>query len=103
MDEFFVGEIIDNFKKMVLWVIVHVLFFTPELKDEACRHFYTKVVRIPGVCHGSNMVKGFKAIGQTFPQRKFIVRLDYVLGYVKIGLITAVTCLLFYTLAFFMT
>ncbi len=89
MDNFVLGEMVELFRRGILWFIVSVIFTTKELKDEAARHVYSGVVRIPGVCYGHNMVKGYRAIGQIFPQRCRIVRLDYIVGYIKIIMIAA--------------
>ncbi len=89
MDNFALDEIVDWFKRGILWFIVSVIFTTKELKDEASRHFYSGVIRIPGVCYGSNVVKGYRAIGQIFPERRRIIRLDYIGGYIKITIIAA--------------
>ena len=50
MDNLALGEVIDLCKRGVLWIIVTVIFTTKELKDEAGRHCYSGVIRIPGVC-----------------------------------------------------
>jgi hypothetical protein len=89
MDEFRLDDLVDWFKRGILWVIVTVIFTSAELRDEAARHFYSGVIRIPGVCYGFNFWKGYQAIGQVFPERSGRIRLDYILGYVKILLLIA--------------
>jgi hypothetical protein len=89
MEIFSLGALIDGFKRVILWVIVSIIFTTAELKDEASRHICSGVVRIPGVCYGSNLVQGYRAIGKYFPQRCGAVRLDFILGYCKSLLLAA--------------
>jgi hypothetical protein len=76
-------DIVELFKKMVGWIIINIIFSTRELKDEVIRQLDIRQIRIPGVCYGCNVFKGYRAIGEVFPQRSRIVRLDYILGYVK--------------------
>ncbi len=89
MDNFVLDELLDLLKRGLLWFLVSVVFTTKELKEEALRHFYSGVVRIPGVCYGTNLIQGYQAIGKLFPQRHRVVRMDYVLGYIKMLLMTA--------------
>ncbi len=95
MNNFALEEVFNRFKRGILWLIVTVIFSTRELKNEAFNHFHTGVVLIPGVCYGCNLVKGYQAIGKLFPQRRTVIRLDFILGYVKILLIIASFCGLF--------
>jgi hypothetical protein len=83
MENFSLDELVNWFKRGVLWIIITVIFTSQELRDEAARHFYSGVIRIPGVCYGFNFWKGYQAIGRIFPERAGWVRLDYILGYVK--------------------
>ncbi len=83
MNNFILDELIDWFKRGILWIIVTVIFTSRELKDEAKSHIYSGVIRIPGVCYGFNPIKGYRAIGQFFPTRSRTVRLDYILGFIK--------------------
>jgi hypothetical protein len=92
-------ELVDFFKRGVIWIIVTLIFNTRELKDEALRHFYSGVVRVPGVCYGANVVKGYQAIARVFPERCGVVRLDYILGYCKVMLLIAFTCGIFMLIA----
>ncbi len=89
MEEFPIDELILWFKRGILWILITVIFTSAELKDEASRHFYSGVIRIPGVCYGFNIWKGYQAIGQLFPERCRWVRLDYIFGYIKTLLILA--------------
>jgi carbon starvation protein CstA len=92
MNNFSLDSLIDLFKRMVLWFIITVIFTTKELREEALSHFYSGVIRIPGVCYGSNIIKGYQAIGQVFPDRCWLVRLDYLWGYLKMLLLMACVC-----------
>jgi hypothetical protein len=95
MEFFTPSEILDLCKRGLLWFLITVIFTTQELKGEARNHYDFKVVRIPGVCYGFNLIKGFQAIGQIFPERSIIVRVDYILGYFKLILLLACACGLF--------
>jgi hypothetical protein len=99
MNEFSLDELVHIFKRGILWIIVTIIFTTKELKDEASRHFYSGVIRIPGVCYGFNFLKGYQAIGRLFPGRCWLVRLDYIMGYFKLLLITACVVGLFIIMA----
>lgn len=91
MGDFALDELVGFFKRIVLWVIVKVIFFSQELKDEATKQCYSKIVLVPGVFYGLNMFQGYKAIGQHFPGRCNIVRVDYIMGYIKLTLL--ITCI----------
>ena len=89
MNDFALDELIGHFKRGILWIIVKIMFFTPELKEEAAAQCKSDVVRIPGAFYGYNVCRGYRAIGKYFPNRCRIVRLDYILGYAKLTLLTA--------------
>lgn len=101
MGNFILDEIIDRFKKGILWILVNVIFTTPELKNEAYCHVYSGEVRIPGVCYGSNLVRGYLAIGRLFPGRCWQVRLDFILGYLKLFILLACSVAFFLLMAKF--
>jgi hypothetical protein len=98
VNNFALEEILDFFKRGILWIIVNLVFFTRELKNEACNHYYSGTVRIPGACYGYNLVKGYRAIGELFPERRLIIRLDFVLGYLKVLALIFVIFIVFYLL-----
>jgi len=87
MDNFTLEVILEFLKRGLLWFIVTILFTSVELKDEVYRQAYSGVIRIPGVCYGSNFVKGYRMIGRLFPVRCWHVRADFILGYLKLVLI----------------
>lgn len=89
MGNFILDEVIDRFKRGILWILCTLIFTVPELKDEAYRHVYSGEVRIPGVCYGSNLVRGYQAIGRLFPVRCRQIRLDFILGYLKLLILLA--------------
>lgn len=89
MDNYVLEELIENIKRGLVWFIVTVIFTSSELKEEVFRHVYSGVIRIPGVCYGANIIRGYRVIGNLFPRRCHIVRLDFIMGYVKILLIAA--------------
>jgi hypothetical protein len=89
MDNFALGELIELFKRGILWIIITVIFTSHELKEEASKHCYSGIISVPGVFYGFNPIRGYQAIGRLFPGRCGMVRLDYILGYVKSLLITA--------------
>jgi hypothetical protein len=80
-------EIVNGIRRMILWIIIKVMFFTQELQGEATEQCNSKKVLIPGVFYGLNIFRGYQAIGQHFPDRSNIVRLDYLLGWLKLTLI----------------
>ena len=92
MDNLALDEIILKCKQGILWIITTLIFTSQELRDEAFRHCYSGVVRIPGVFYGVDFIKGYCAIRQHFPGRCGLVRLDYVLGYVKTLILTSCAC-----------
>ena len=83
-------ELLNLLKCGLLWYLVTVIFTTAELREEAFRHLNSGVVRISGVCYGYNLIQGYRAIGQLFPNRCWAIRLDYILGYVKMLLLCAI-------------
>jgi hypothetical protein len=91
MYDFMLDELINLVKQGILWFIVTVIFTTKELKQEAFNHLHTGIVRIPGVCYGMNIIRGYRAIGHLYPERCRIVRLDFVWGYLKMALLIACT------------
>ena len=103
MDNFVLDEILYLVKRCVLWFLVTVIFTTRELQDEASNHVLTGTVRIPGVCYGCNLVRGYQAVGKLFPRRSLIVRLDFITGYLKMLLILASVAGLFLLAAPYLT
>ncbi len=101
MNNFAVEELIAWFKRGLLWFLVTFMITTDELKDEAYQQLFSGRVSIPGVCYGLNLIKGYQAIGQLFPQRCRIVRLDFILGYVKLLLLAGLTFIIIFSLAHF--
>jgi hypothetical protein len=91
VDNFTLDELLDWLKRGILWILVTVIFTSRELKDEAQRHLFSGVISIPGVCYGFNPVKGYQAIGQLFPGQSRGIRLDYILGFIKVLLLIACT------------
>jgi hypothetical protein len=87
MDYSVLEEIMAWCQKGMLWFMITIIFTSRELRDEASRHLYQGVVRIPGVFYGFNVLRGYSAIGQMFPARSHSVRLDYILGYLKMFLL----------------
>ncbi len=91
-------EIVGGIRRFILWIIVKVMFFTQELRSEACQQCDSKKVLVPGVFYGLNLIRGYQAIGQHFPERSNIVRADYLLGWLKLVLITTFMCIIFLVL-----
>ncbi len=89
MDYSILQEILALCQRGLLWFMITIIFTSRELREEASRHLYLGLVRIPGVFYGFNVLRGYSAIGQLFPDRSHSVRLDYVLGYLKMFLLTA--------------
>jgi|WetSurMetagenome_2_1015567.scaffolds.fasta_scaffold480513_2 hypothetical protein len=98
MTYFSVDDLLNRFKGIILWIIIKVMFFSSELREEATTQFNSRVVLIPGVFYGLNVFRGYQAIGQHYPDRRTIVRIDYVLGYLKFALIAICTGLFFFLL-----
>ena len=91
-------EIVGGIRRCILWIIVKVMFFTQELRYEASEQCNSKKVIIPGCFYGLNLVRGYQAIGQHFPDRCNIIRADYLLGWLKLVLITAFMSIVFFLL-----
>jgi hypothetical protein len=98
MTYFALDDLIDRFKRIVLWIIVKVMFFSSELREEATLQCNSKVIQIPGVFYGLNLIRGYQAIGHRFPARCKAVRTDYILGYVKLTLVIACAGVLLFLL-----
>jgi hypothetical protein len=98
MTYFSLNELLDRCKRIILWIIIKVIFFSSELREEATIQCNSKVVLIPGVFYGLNVFRGYQTIGQHFPDRRNIIRIDYVLGYLKFALIAIFTGSLFFLL-----
>ncbi len=98
MTYFALDDLIERFKRIVLWVIVKVMFFSSELREEATVQCNSKVILIPGVFYGLNLFRGYQAIGQHFPERCKAVRTDYILGYIKLTLVITCAGVLFFLL-----
>ncbi len=99
MDNFALEELIAWFKRGLLWFIVTFLITTKELRNEAYKQFHYGTISVPGLCYTGNLIKGYQVIGQLFPERCRIVRLDYILGYVKLLLLAIVAFIFIFLLA----
>jgi hypothetical protein len=82
-------HILEKLKMGIIWILATVIFTTQELRQEAWNHYHKGTVRIPGVCYGYNLIKGYQAISHVFPDRCRAVRLDFVLGYIKMLILLA--------------
>jgi len=91
-------ELLNRFKTWVLWIIIKAIFSTRELRKEAAAQCDSRPVQIPGVFYGINIHRGYQAIGEFFPDRCKIIRLDYILGFIKLTLIMACTSIFFFLL-----